>query len=491
MNSQVEHEFHKASELLQEESYLANESVNPSRLSKPKLYLSENRLLNFLLKLMEKIPTSLVILFFLKCLVIEVLRIIITIPFTKSDQRVKIANTSKLLCITHFIGAPKDEFKELYFGKLFDNYNENEVSYFFINQTEIRESEVTQYLNRSFQSDFKVGGKSFSINVTIGLIMRQLRGTIKLLRTYNLESWGAIESKDRIYFAIRNQFSRATLNNLLLTSSILKYIKTSSVEKIVITFEGNAYESCLYEAISRRNPEIEMIFYQHAPVTRDHIGIRNQLTRNLSNAIVGVSGDITKKMFQDEFAISSQQKMIILGSTKFRFSKTPLPSVFKKVCLFAPEGTVCAVEEMLFVALKLSAVMEDFHFIFRVHPVLKDHLETLVDLYNGKYLNFEISTQTIEVDFARSGSCIYRGSSVAIEGAAFGVVPIFYSKDGKTSVDPISFRNRGQMQTSEIDQIISILKRLETLNPSSWSELATNLKSYSRDYFSPLKPLQR
>ena len=491
INSQVEHEFHKASELLQEESYLANESVNPSRLSKPKLYLSENRLLNFLIKLMEKIPTSLVILFFLKCLVIEVLRIIVTIPVTKSDQREKTRNKSKLLCVTHFISKSKDEYDEMYFGKLFDNYNANELSYFFINQTDLQDSEVTQYLKSSFQFDFRVSKKSSSLGETIKIILGQLKSAVKILRMPNFESWGLANYNLRAYFVIRDQFSRTAINNLLLTSSIISYVEDSEIEKVVITFEGNAYESCLYSAISRRFPGIVFILYQHAPVTKNHIGIKNQLGRVSNNATIGASGIVTAKTLEEFMGISKLQDIDIFGSTKFRFSESPDPNVLKKVCLIAPEGVLSAVEEMLDLALNLAGIMKDFHFIFRVHPVLRQHLEKMRDQLNEKPINFEFSTQSIEDDFSRSGACIYRGSSVGIEGAAFGVIPIFYSKANEKALDPISFENRDGMQTFEPDQVSAILRRLETLDTFIFTGMVKDLKVYNRAYFAPIKPLQR
>jgi len=491
MNSQVEHEYHKASELLQEESYLANESVNPSRLSKPKLYLSENRLLDFLLKLMEKIPTSLVILFFLKCLVIEVLRIIVTIPDTKSDQREKTRNKSKLLCVTHFISKSKDEYNEMYFGKLFDNYNANELSYFFINQTDLQDSEVTQYLKSSFQFDFRVSKKSSSLGETIKIILGQLNSAVKILRMPNFQSWVLANYNLRAYFVIRDQFSRTAINNLLLTSSIISYVEDSEIEKVVITFEGNAYESCLYSAISRRFPGIVFILYQHAPVTKNHIGIKNQLGRVSNNATIGASGIVTAKTLKEFMGISKLQDIDIFGSTKFRFNESPDPYVFKKVCLIAPEGTLSAVEEMLDLALHLAGIMKDYHFIFRVHPVLSQQLEKIIDQSNDKLINFEFSTQTIEVDFARSGACIYRGSSVGIEGAAFGVIPIFYSKANEKTLDPISFENGDSLQTFEPDRVCAILRHFETIDSHIFIGMVKDLKDLSRDYFAPLKPLQR
>jgi len=491
INSDVKHEFDKASELIEKESYLANETINPSRLSKPKLYLSENRLIDFLLKLLEKIPFTLAVLFFLKCLVLEALRIILTLPHTKSDQKEKTRNKSKLLCVTHFIGKPKGEFKEIYFGKLLKNYDVNELSYFFINQTAIRESEISQYLKSRFQFNFRVSKKSSPLGETIRIVLGQLKGALKLLRMLHLESWRLAGETQRVYFVIRDQFSRTAINNLLLTSSIINYVEDSEVEKIIITFEGNAYESCLYSAISQRFPKIVFVFYQHAPVTQNHIGIKNQLGRVSNNATIGASGNVTKKVLEEFMVASKRQEIEIFGSTKFRLNESPAPYVFKKVCLIAPEGVLSAVEEMLELSVNLAGIMKDFHFIFRVHPVLSQQLEKIKGQSNNKPINFEFSTQTIEDDFARSGACIYRGSSVGIEGGAFGVIPIFYSKANEKTLDPISFENRGGMQTFEPDQVSAILRRFETIDSHIFKGMVKDLKDYSRDYFAAINPIQR
>lgn len=490
-NNNAKQENNNVSELHCAEIFLANESINPSRLTKPELYLSRNRLINFLLKVMEKMPTALVILFFLKCMAIEILRIVLNIFVAKSDQSEKTGSMSKLLCVTHFIGKSRGEYKEMYFGELLKSYNVNELSYFFINQTDIREFEVSQYLKTFFQFDLRVSKKSSSLCETTKIAFGQLRGAFELLRLPNFKFWGDASQNLRTYFVIRDQFSRATMNNLLLTSSIIRYVEDSEIEKILITFEGNAYESCLYSAISRRFPEIEFVFYQHAPVTQNHVGMKNLLSRVSNNATIGATGIITAKRLEEFMGNSRYHEIKIFGSTKYRFSECTDPHVFKKICLIAPEGVLSAVEEMLELALNLAGIMDDFHFVFRVHPVFRRDFEKMRKKYNDFPVNFEFSTQPIEDDLARSGACIYRGSAVGIESAAFGAIPIFYSKAKETALDPISFDNRGGMQAFEPGQVIAILRRLETLDSSILKSMVKDLKFYNRNYFSRLKPLQR
>ena len=100
------------------------------------------------------------------------------------------------------------------------------------------------FKKNSFQLDFRVSKKSSSLSETIKIILGQLKRAVKLLRMPNFESWGLASDNLRAYFVIRDQFSRTAINNLLLTSSIISYVEDSGIEKIVITFEGNAYESC-------------------------------------------------------------------------------------------------------------------------------------------------------------------------------------------------------------------------------------------------------
>ena len=476
-------------EFLQEKSFLANESLNPSRSIKRDSDQNRGKFITFLIRLMLRMPVSLVILFFLKCIIIENFRTIATKSFLKSDERDAISEISQVLCITHFVGPQKDGFRELYFGNLFSNLNPNELSFFFINHTGIEESKLTQYLEANFNFDFEVSRRTCPTSELLKIILGQLNGIRKLLRTSFFQSWDLSHVSITPYQIIRDQFSRATIHNLILTSTILEYIESNSIKQIVITFEGNSYESCLHNEISRRFPEIEFVFFQHAPLTKTHIGIKRQLSRNLNNVTIGASGVITAKVLQDLLPDIDSQKVLVQGSPKFRFSQKETQGSLKKVCLVAPEGVMAAVKEMLDLSLNLARVMKDFHFVFRVHPVLDFHLEKLRKSNSHEYTNFEISTQTIEKDFERSGVCIYRGSSVGIESAAFGLVPIFYSKKGETALDPISFENRGNMQTSDLGQVVESIRLLEKLSMPRLREMIDELKSYNRDYFSPLRPL--
>jgi hypothetical protein len=476
-------------ELLQDKSFLANESLNPPRSIRSDFHRRRNRFIVSLIRLMEKMPASLVILFFLKCIVIENMRTIATKSFLKFDKGVAISKTSKVLCITHFVGPQKDGFKELYFGKLFSNFSPDELSFFFINHTGINGSKVKRYLETHFNFDFAVSRKTCSNSELLKIILGQLNATGKLLRSSFFQSRDLSAENIAPNKIIRDQFSRATIHNLILTSSILHYIEDNRIEKIVITFEGNPYESCLHYEISRRFPEIEFIFFQHAPLTKTHIGIKRQLSRNLANVTIGASGVITAKVLQDLLSDVNSQKVLVLGSPKFRFSPKESQASFKKVCLIAPEGLMPAVTEMLDLGLNLAREMKDFHFVFRVHPIFDFHLEKLTKSHCLQNSNFEFSKQTIEKDFERSGVCIYRGSSVGIESAAFGIVPIFYSKNGETALDPISFENRGKMQTSDPEQVVESIRLLEKLSIPKLREMIDELKSYNRDYFSPLSPL--
>lgn len=481
--------FDDLPELSQNKSFLANESLNPSRLLESESEATASKIRVVLSKLMIKVPIALIRCFLLKSIVIESIRIPVK-KFSKNlrDDK-KIKSTSKVLCISHFIGKSRGAYKDMYFGNFVSNFQNDEISYFFINQTTLGVKDVTKYLKSNFQFDFKVAEKTPCFRMLARLLIGQYKGSIKLLKL--LESKLPHITGFQLLVTLNSQFCRTAINNLLITSSILKYIRHNNLDKIVITFEGNAYESCLYYEISRRFPEIEFILLQHAPVTPMHIGIKNQLGRILDNAIIGTSGYHTARMFQVEIAESKFNKIKVFGSTKFRSPQTQILRKVAKVCLIAPEGIESAVEEMLDLSLILASEMQDFHFVFRVHPVLSGHLEKLKILHNSKFDNFEISTKLIEEDFARSGVCIYRGSSVAIEGAAFGIIPIFYSKEGQTGQDPINLDNHGNFQTNEPREVIEKIRHLESLSEHRLQVMVDELRAYSIDYFAPLKPIHR
>lgn len=481
--------FNDLSELSQNLSFLANESLNPSRLLEPETEATASKVRIVLSELMIKVPIALIRCILLKSIVIESIRILVK-KFSKNlrDDK-KIKSTSKVLCITHFVGKSQGAYKDIYFGNFLSNYRNDEISYFFINQTTLRVKDVTKYLKSSFHFDFKVAEKTPSFRTLARLLIGQYKGSVKLLGLLNPKI--PYITGFQLLMTLNSQFRRTTINNLLITSSILTYIHQNNLDRIVITFEGNAYESCLYHEISRIFPEIEFIFMQHAPVTPMHIGIRNQLGRILDNAIIGTSGYYTARIFQGEIAGNNFKKVQVIGSTKFRSPQTQISRKLAKVCLIAPEGIESAVEEMLDLSLILASEMQDVHFVFRVHPVLEDHLEKLKTLYNSKFDNFEISTKSIEEDFARSGVCIYRGSSVAIEGAAFGIIPIFYSKDGQTGRDPINLENHGDFQTNEPREVIEKIRHLESLSEHGFRWMVDELRAYSIDYFAPLKPIHR
>ena len=478
------------SELLKEKSFLANESLNPSRSSKSEKYLSNKNFLNAILKKLEEYPGVLIIFFFLKSFITESIRIAVSSINRNSENENELENTKKILCITHFVGTTSREFQETYFGNLLSNYHSRDIKYFFINHTKIRNSIITKYLNEKFLFDFKVSEKRFSYFEFLRLIHAQLDSIRRLSETSYFKLWKLNGGVQRPYSVIRSHFSRSAFNNLFLTSSILELVEKSSIEKILITFEGNAYESCLHNEIALSFPKIEFIFYQHAPITERHIGIRSQVNRNLDNILIGTSGKYTQELFKQYLEESNHKKIIVLGSNKSNLGKVQPPAEFKKVCLIAPEGTIPGVAEMLELGLGLAQQMQDFLFILRVHPVLQPNLKKIGEVYGHRHPNFKISSDVLVKDLQKSGVCIYRGSSVGIEGAGFGVVPVFYSKEGDYGMDPINFENRGNMQTNSLEKVVKVINSVEAMSPEEFSDLVYNLMNFNHSYFTPLNPLQ-
>jgi len=107
--------------------------------------------------------------------------------------------------------------------------------------------------------------------------------------------------------------------------------------------------------------------------------------------------------------------------------------------LIIPEGNIPEVEYLFQAALEAATILNDFHFILRLHPLLqstqfeKDLIQQLEPIANMK-----VSGQVkIEDDFKQSSFVLYRGSSAVLYAILAGLKPYYLDSPSAPYIDPL------------------------------------------------------
>jgi len=389
---------------------------------------------------------------------------------------------AKICFITHYVGnniVDKDD--DFYYGSLFKNFKLKIPFYvLLINHTD--ESLI----------DIKKKFKNSKIN------------RVYLNSNFNLLAYFIVTfkiTKEYLYFLVRNFINRKKIKyldnikinfnynfflnsrfTLKISNQIIKILaKSTNLNYLMITFEGHAFEKIIFNYCKTQN--IKSFGYFFSIMRQYKNFIYYNLAKDYQPDVVLTSGDAAKKYFKLN---THYKKIETLGcdrdlSKKKRFNILKNKRNRKLTILVCPEGIFSETIEMFNLINNKTLNDNNFQFIFRTHPVINIGNDLQKNLINENIIFSKESD--IKKDFEKSDIILYAGSSVCIQAAMLGVVPVNYrNKNSSFSLDPLHEVNNFVVYNN-----INLKLKINSIFRNRFNKKFNNqiflIKKYSSSYF--------
>jgi hypothetical protein len=257
---------------------------------------------------------------------------------------------------------------------------------------------------------------------------------------------------------------------------------------IVATYEAHAWERVAFDAARSVHPAVRCIGYHHTILFPRQHAVKRRLGGAFDPDLILTAGPATR----DQLASASGLGGIpigVLGTHR----RSPVPQARGQppneppTCLVIPEGLAGECLVLFDFALQCAKLAPGVRFVLRMHPVLPfasiaaqdSRLQSLPQ-------NVEVSAIPIAEDFARSRWALYRGSSAAVHAVLAGVRPIYVSRPGELSIDPMHELAGWRSVVTTADDFLRTVGSDQQANQDQLNSEAAPAIAYCQNYFTPV-----
>jgi len=425
-------------------------------------------------------------------LVLMVSRAVIHHIYWFSDYEkflLKLPKVSKQVFISHFTG----KFNQLnesdrYFGEI------------IIKRKILKKSNLILLINHTK----KVPKRQNELNLSsdsINLILPKTTDTktfwqifVKQFQNFNdilhlSRQRGEIQRNERIFMyelAIQ-QLSQSALSQQILFANLSYVIAKVKTEELHLTFEGHSYETYLARKIKSKYRNILVNVYQFAPIVPSQISFFKNIEILPKSINIHVTGKSVERQIVRKTRILSNEINIIGSSkNKEKINVMKLKKHNKFTVIFTPEGLKDSLFEFMGLAYTCAQHLTNCRIVIRSHPDTQIHNSKILNRNLWKNSNLIFSNQTLEKDLSESTLCVYRSSSVGIQGLQYGVIPIHFSKFKDGSVDPIRFEDLKHLRLNDSESLILAIEGYMSIPDKNLLKLQCSLPKVFEKYFARL-----
>ena len=266
------------------------------------------------------------------------------------------------------------------------------------------------------------------------------------------------------------------ISNIRLAFQFEKLIKKFKPKIVIITFENHAWERFLIHKIKQIDKKIIIAGYQFTTFTKNQFSEKIILKKNFNPDYIFASGSSSFNCFKK--TIGNKIKLINFGSPR---DSTVVLHKNKKITnnfLLVPESPISEVNDFFLKSLELASHNLDCKFTLRLHPMSKSiELTNYIQKKIKNIENIELSNQNLKDDFKNNSYLIYRSSSLSIEGAVSGLIPL-YLQSNNYNLDPFFEINKFFKFRSNEE-----FKKIISLNKKEKLEYQKKILNYSKKYF--------
>ena len=264
---------------------------------------------------------------------------------------------------------------------------------------------------------------------------------------------------------VANLISKSTFTNLRIYYQALELISKTKPKKVVITYEGHAYERNILYASNKINKNIKKFAFHHSLPFKNQYSYTQIINNGSDPDYILASG---RNSFGKFSSIKKyKDRTIIIGSnriSKFYIKKNKKNKNNKFNCLIIPEGIEEETNILLNFCDNYLNCYNKVSFHIRLHPLLKSKkkkYETMMHKHvKEKKVTFS-ENSNVNIDFMKCDLALYRGTSLIFDAVKSGLVPFYYSKKNEINFDPLSLEGSINI-TNKIHNIKEFEKILKT-----------------------------
>jgi len=422
-------------------------------------------------------------IFFSPRIVIEVLYASVISIFwntDKSQSQLATGIPCESLFLSHYTGAQYSSYHDVYFGSAVDSPNS---CVFYLNHTRENTKQIFADFKKKNRARVFVNAKTLSLLPMLKTQLQQSKVSWSLFKQALCREGLPVSQRRILLRGARLQHSRSTLANLILRHRLKTLMFSLRPKRMVLTLEGHAHEAMLIHLREEFFPHTQIVAYQHAPLVPSQYNIKRVASMLTSNDLILSSGSSTKSFFLNA---SLRARIEILGSPKAKEFKYQIKDESRLRVLLTPEAARNSLIEFAQLARKLSISIPGALFTIRLHPDTSKKLVRVVKEILKDCANAQISELALAADLKSSHVTIFRSSAAAIEGLAFGSLPIHFELGGSGNLNPLSDTQYSVPAFYEYDALVHYLKTLNISRFNSQEKQKESFEKFSL-YFTKLE----
>jgi len=364
----------------------------------------------------------------------------------------KYSKNTDVLFVSHLINSETNNSNDMYYHDLPYQLTQQDISTMIVL---IDHNKTAKKVNNKSIVPRILLRKTLSFINELSLYFTQVKAVI----SYNkmaLEFF--INKRARLEASIR-MMSSASFNSLRISKQVSKIISKVNPKYLVFTYEGHAWERLLCYEARQVDPDIKCFAYQHSSVFEYQHSIKRELLPLYNPDVILTSGLIAKEQF--EVIFKNVIPIYNIGSSKSQELDSS-KILLSKSCTFLviPEGIISECILLFEFTLLCARSLPNYKFIWRLHPSLNfNQLKGKNNFFNSLPSNIFLSNKTLKRDIEICDNVIYRGSTAVISAIGAGLRPIYYSKNGEISIDPLFQQKNGKLTVSNVAEFECLTQR--------------------------------
>ena len=400
----------------------------------------------------------------------------------------KFAKT-EIIFVSHYTGQEVKVDEDPYFGTLPQQLNENKRPnlLLYINHNKGNPSNLNLEKDTQTSSNLQnILPKTVNTKEFLKLY-KSILGNLKEI-IFHVARKGERSRREKILMlelAIQ-QLGLESMSQTILAKNIEQIVGQTDAKKMVLTYEGHSFETYVANKLKTKFPNLDVCVYQFAPV----VPAQNSFFRNLDylnkNIRVFVSGSQYKENILRRTKLSSSA-LTVIGSRKNRSEKLSFTGRKDVTVVFAAEGSKDSLMEFINLAFYSSLENPGTTFIVRAHPASADYKIELFKKMGKHSSNFHLSQESLINDLHKATHCVYRCSSVGLEGLMYGVIPIHYAAEMNSVLDPINTLDLPHLQFTDVETFNQKIKEISNSHTEIDEQQLRDYREVFNGYFEPLK----
>lgn len=383
------------------------------------------------------------------------------------------------LLLSHYVGPQQKYDLDPFLGDLARKIRTRFPTFtFFFNSTKAPIPKVELEIQRTLRHEFAVNRGKVQMRSLI-LVICELFTELNLVMK-NMVSNRSLSSGMSPSQIFLSQLSRSTISILFAWENLSKTILRERPRFVIIPCEGNSHELLFVHRLKKHFPEIRILMYQHAPVVLDQPGFY-RVVSNLRKQDILLLSSNNAMSFVQEVIPSKELTCVIVkigSSRKKQIHKIESQTRQARVdtsrrVLVAPEGTNCALQEILNAANHYRQRGVNAEIRIRLHPdSVRDR--KVFKLLASKDLPGIISESTLEEDLMWADEIWFRCSSVVDVAIQMNVLPVHVNLNPYYNLNPLHGLSQPFIEIRSLDDINHLEQNRDKLGNFSFSSNETD-----------------